>query len=135
MPTQVKIDNNTSDRFTIIDVFTFDRPGLLYAIAKTLYDVGLSVGVARIGTYLDQVVDVFYVTDERTGAKITDEARREEIRQRLPRRSSRSPRYRSDGLSDAMCLRHWRSKASSLMPASFSNRAIGSDASFVSGAT
>ena len=82
MPTQVRIDNNTSEKYTIVDVFTFDRMGLLYTIARTLYELELSVGVARIGTYLDQVVDVFYVTDQ-GGAKIVDEDRLGEIRRRL----------------------------------------------------
>ena len=38
--------------------------------------------VAKIGTYLDQVVDVFYVTDQ-AGNKIEDEARLQHIRTRL----------------------------------------------------
>lgn len=82
MPTQVRVDNSTSDRFTILDIFAADRTGLLYTIAKTIFQLGLSVAGARIGTYLDQVVDVFYVSDEE-GAKVEDEARLREIRQRL----------------------------------------------------
>ena len=61
--TQVNTDNSTSSHFTIIDVITLDRTGLLYAITRTLFEMGLSVWRAKIGTYLDQVVDVFYVTD------------------------------------------------------------------------
>ena len=80
--TRVNTDNSTSDRYTIIDVFTHDRTGLLYAIARTLFEMGLSVWRAKIGTYLDQVVDVFYVTD-RQDRKIEQEERLEEIRQRL----------------------------------------------------
>jgi [protein-PII] uridylyltransferase len=71
-PTQVKIDNSTSESYTIIDVFARDRMGLLYTIARTLFELGLSVSLAKIGTYLDQVVDVFYVTDQH-GQKIHDE--------------------------------------------------------------
>ncbi len=82
VPTRVNIDNSTSQRFTIIDIFTHDRTGLLYAITRTLFELGLSVGRAKIGTFLDQVVDVFYVTD-RQDRKIKDERRFEEIRQRL----------------------------------------------------
>jgi [protein-PII] uridylyltransferase len=83
LPTRVKLDNDTSDRFTVVDVFCHDRMGLLYTITRTLFECGASVGVAKIGTYLDQVVDVFYVTDQQTGAKITDERRLSEIRGRL----------------------------------------------------
>jgi [protein-PII] uridylyltransferase len=80
--TQVEIDTATSDRFSIIEVFADDRQGLLYVITRTLFELGLSVSSARISTRLDQVVDAFYVTD-RGGAKVTYEARLEEIRRRL----------------------------------------------------
>ncbi|MCC7086744.1 MAG: [protein-PII] uridylyltransferase [Pirellulales bacterium] len=81
-PTRVRIDNSTSEQFTIIDVFACDRLGLLYTISRTLFDLGLSVSLAKIGTYLDQVVDVFYVTDE-LGDKIENEDRLDQIRTRL----------------------------------------------------
>jgi [protein-PII] uridylyltransferase len=83
LPTRVTIDNNTAERSTIVAAFAYDRMGLLYAIARTLFELGLSVSKARIGTHLDQVVDVFYVADQRTGGKITDERQLAEIRQRL----------------------------------------------------
>jgi [protein-PII] uridylyltransferase len=82
IPTRVNIDNSTSHRFTIIDVFTHDRTGLLYTIARTLFELELSVGRAKIGTFLDQVVDVFYVTD-RQNRKIQDEQRLEAIQRKL----------------------------------------------------
>jgi [protein-PII] uridylyltransferase len=83
LPTRVAIDNNTAERFTIVAVFAYDQMGLLYAIARSLFELGLSVSKAKIGTYLDQVLDVFYVTDDRTGEKITDERRLTAIRQQL----------------------------------------------------
>jgi [protein-PII] uridylyltransferase len=82
LPTQVRIDNSTSDKATIIDIFAADRMGLLYTISRTLFELGLNVSVAKIGTYLDQVVDVFYVT-EQNGAKLEDEQRRKEVRGRV----------------------------------------------------
>ena len=80
--TQVRIDNTTSDGFTILDVFTIDRRGLLYAISRTLFELGLSVWRAKIGTFLDQVVDVFYVTGQ-DGRKIEDPGRLHSVGQRL----------------------------------------------------
>ena len=74
LPTRVNIDNSTSDHYTIVDVFAHDRMGLLYTITRTLFELGLSVAVAKIETFSDQVVDVFYVTDE-GNAKVHDEAR------------------------------------------------------------
>ncbi len=78
-PTDVQIDNDTSDRFTIIDVFADDKQGLLYVLTRAIFVLGLSVHAARISTRLDQVVDVFYVT-EAEGGKVLDHARVETIR-------------------------------------------------------
>ncbi len=61
-PTEVLIHNEVSDAYTVIDVFADDKPGLLFELAKTLVKLDLSIHMARIGTRLDQVVDVFYVT-------------------------------------------------------------------------
>lgn len=81
-PAQVRVDNATSDRFTILDIFALDRMGLLYTITRRLYELGLSVHKAKIGAHLDQAVDVFYVTDN-GGNKISDEQRLTEIRDSL----------------------------------------------------
>lgn len=81
-PPQVEIDNDSSHRFTIIDVFAADRRGLLYRIAKALFECGLSVYSAKISTHYNQVVDAFYVTAQ-GGAKVTDEQQCETIRRRL----------------------------------------------------
>ena len=60
---RVRVDNATSSFFTIIEVFTYDFPGLLYLVADALYHCGLDISVAKIATKVDQVVDVFYVRD------------------------------------------------------------------------
>jgi [protein-PII] uridylyltransferase len=49
--------------FTIIEVFTYDFPGLLYSISDALFRAELDIWVAKIATKVDQVVDVFYVRD------------------------------------------------------------------------
>ena len=81
-PTRVVIDNDSSEHFTIIDVFAHDRRGLLYTIASAQLELGLSVSLAKISTHLDQVLDVFYVTD-REGGKLQDEQRLAEIQEVL----------------------------------------------------
>jgi len=77
--TEVRIDNETSDGFTIIDVFADDRQGLLYVITNAIFQIGLSIHAARISTRLDQVADVFYVTDQ-AGKKLHDHALLERVR-------------------------------------------------------
>ena len=62
-PHHVIVDNETSSFFTIIDVFAYDFPGLLFLITDALFRCKLDVWVAKIGTKIDQVVDVFYVRD------------------------------------------------------------------------
>ena len=79
-PTEVRIDNETSDRYTILDVFADDRQGLLYVMTHAIFVQGLSVHAARISTRLDQAADVFYVTDAK-GQKIEDPGQIERIRQ------------------------------------------------------
>jgi len=62
-PHRVNIDNQSSSFFTIVEVFTYDYPGLLFSITDALFRCGLDIWVALISTKVDQVVDVFYVRD------------------------------------------------------------------------
>jgi [protein-PII] uridylyltransferase len=64
-------------------VITEDRPGVLYAITRTLFAQGLDIHRSKIATEANRVVDVFYVRDNATGTKMTDEARREALRTAL----------------------------------------------------
>ncbi|MBF0377892.1 MAG: HD domain-containing protein [Desulfamplus sp.] len=79
MPNEVRIDNETSSFFTVIEVFAYDFPGLLFAITNVLYKLGLDVRVAVVATKIDQVVDVFYVKAIDNG-KIDDPKRQEDIK-------------------------------------------------------
>ena len=72
-PSQININNDASNFFTIIEVFTYDAPGLLFAITDTLVKCGLDVWVAKIATQIDQVADIFYVRDIE-GQKVDDPA-------------------------------------------------------------
>jgi [protein-PII] uridylyltransferase len=82
LPNEVRIDNRSSATATVVEVFTFDRTGLLYSLARKLHDLELTIWHAKIGTYIDQVVDVFYVTN-RGGGKVEDEGRLDYIRREM----------------------------------------------------
>jgi len=69
---RVVIDNKTSSFFTIVEVFTYDFPGLLFCVTDALFRCGLDIWVSKIATRIDQVVDVFYVRDLE-GQKVTDD--------------------------------------------------------------
>lgn len=79
---RVLIDNYVSNRYSIIEIYATDQPGLLYHITRTLADFGISIYRAKIGSERDQVVDVFYVLDH-DHAKITDQGLQEEITRAL----------------------------------------------------
>lgn len=80
--TKVKFDNTASSRYTVVDVFTYDRIGLLYDITSTLTALGIDIHLSKISTKADQVADAFYLVDK-DGGRIEDPARQEEIRQSL----------------------------------------------------
>ena len=74
-PTQVNVDNDASRTFTIVEVFTEDKPGVLYTITHTLAAQGLDIHRSRVGVAADRVADIFYVRDQATGEKIEDAER------------------------------------------------------------
>ncbi len=61
--TRVIIDNEQSDFYTIIEIYTQDSPCLLFSVTKTLAEFDINIHKAKIGSSGDQVVDVFYVLD------------------------------------------------------------------------
>jgi [protein-PII] uridylyltransferase len=78
----VTFDNETSEVFTIIDITARDRVGFLYHVAKTLYDLNLDIGSAKIVTEGSRVMDSFYVTNL-FKKKIEDDVRLEKIEETL----------------------------------------------------
>jgi len=78
----VVVDNEASDFFTVIEVYAYDQAGLLYRITRTLFALDLDIHSARIATKVDQVVDVFYVRDL-DGQKIEDDKMVKKIRRVL----------------------------------------------------
>jgi [protein-PII] uridylyltransferase len=73
--------HDDSTHATIVEVFTRDRVGVLYAITQTLADLGLDISLAKVSTEGEKVADVFYVT--RGGRRITEDAERAELQSRL----------------------------------------------------
>jgi [protein-PII] uridylyltransferase len=82
VPTRISFDNTGSDIYTIVEVETRDRPGLLYDLARTLTANNVSIASAIIATYGKQAVDVFYVKDL-FGLKLHAEGKRKTLEARL----------------------------------------------------
>ena len=66
----------------MIEVEGRDRPGFLYDIANALFLEGLSIASARVATYGERAMDVFYVRDA-FGQKIVNTERLAAIKARL----------------------------------------------------
>ncbi len=83
-PTHIVFDNEGSEIYTIIEVDTRDRPGLLYDLTRTLATDNIYIASAQIATYGAQVVDTFYVKDM-FGLKLHNKSRRESLEAKLRR--------------------------------------------------
>jgi len=104
---RVLVDNNASSTYTVIEVNARDRIGLLYDITRTLRELRLSIGSARITTYGVRAVDIFYVKDM-FGMKVVGEKHIEGIRSALLKvllptetmvtNQAHEPRQRASGL-------------------------------------
>ena len=79
MVTEVEVDNDVSHDFTVVDVYTHDRLGVLYTVARTLAELGLDIHLSKIATEAERVTDAFYVRDRRTGGKVVEEERQEAV--------------------------------------------------------
>ncbi|MBM3604331.1 MAG: [protein-PII] uridylyltransferase [Alphaproteobacteria bacterium] len=81
-PTHITFDNEGSDIYTIIEVDTRDRPGLLYDLTRTLAANHIQIVSAVIATYGAQVVDSFYVKDM-FGLKLHSASKRDALEKKL----------------------------------------------------
>jgi [protein-PII] uridylyltransferase len=79
---EVKINNQDSDFYTIVEITGEDRLGILYEITQALTDHGCDIHFARISTLGNRIVDVFYVQDE-WGEKIEEKQKTDRLRQIL----------------------------------------------------
>ncbi|ETW11930.1 PII uridylyl-transferase [Roseivivax marinus] len=82
VPTSITFDNDGSEIYTIIEVDTRDRPGLLYDLTRTLAAQNIYIASAVIATYGEQVVDSFYVKDM-FGLKLHSKPRQKALERKL----------------------------------------------------
>ena len=80
--TQVNIDNTVSSGFTVVDLFTKDKAGLLHEVARTFHEQEVNIRLSKVNTEGDRVVDVFYVCGK-DGEKILDVAEVKSLQEAL----------------------------------------------------
>ena len=79
---EVVINNQWSDRHTVIEVSGLDRPGLLYQLTTAISKLDLNIASAHVSTFGERARDVFYVTDL-LGDQITAPTRQAAIKRAL----------------------------------------------------
>ena len=82
VPTEILFDNEGSEIYTIIEVDTRDRPGLLFDLTSTISSANIYIASAVIATYGAQAVDVFYVKDM-FGLKLHAKSKRDALSKKL----------------------------------------------------
>ena len=79
---RIYFGSSADDLNSVVEVNGRDRPGLLYDVTRALTECGLQITTAKISTFGERVVDVFYVKDV-FGMKVEHERKQEQIKTRL----------------------------------------------------
>ncbi len=82
-PTGIAIDNKAHPAYTLIQIETPDRIGLLYDLLTALGREEVNIALSRISTQKGAAIDTFYVCDNVNRGKITDSNRIADIQHRL----------------------------------------------------
>ena len=88
LPTKVVIDNDSHPHYTLVDIETPDRLGLLYDLLRAFGEGGVNIELSRITTEMDVAMDSFYITGK-DGKKIEEDAAIKRLQRLLQRASVR----------------------------------------------
>ena len=92
-PTRIVIDNDAHPVYTLVDIQTPDRLGLLHNILSGFSEAGLNIALSRIATEKGAAIDSFYVTDAK-GRKIAATESTDRLQRLLQKAAERA---RADG--------------------------------------
>jgi [protein-PII] uridylyltransferase len=84
-PTRVAVENKAHPTYTLIQIQTPDRLGLLYELLSAFGEERVSIALSRISTEKGAAIDTFYVADRTTRGKINDPSRIAAVQERLHR--------------------------------------------------
>jgi len=71
LPTKISISNSDHPVYTLVDVQSFDRLGLLYRLLRAFGEAGVNIALSRVTTEMDVAIDSFYVSNK-DGTKLSD---------------------------------------------------------------
>lgn len=84
LPTRITIENSSHPIYTLVDIQTPDRLGLLYDLLRAMGSAGHVIELSRITTEMDVAMDSFYI-HSKDGQKITDPAAIKKLQRLLQR--------------------------------------------------
>ncbi|CAN5427734.1 [protein-PII] uridylyltransferase [soil metagenome] len=82
-PTKIITDNRAHPIYTLVQIETPDRIGLLYDLLSVFGREGVSIALSRISTEKGAAIDTFYVADRISRGKITDSAQIASLQRQL----------------------------------------------------
>lgn len=82
-PTRISVDNKAHPAYTLVQIETPDRLGLLYDLVSAFSVENVSITLSRISTEKGAAIDTFYVADPDSRGKITDGTRIATLQRRL----------------------------------------------------
>jgi [protein-PII] uridylyltransferase len=84
-PTRVTVENKAHPIYTLIQIQTPDRLGLLYELLSAFGQERVSISLSRVSTEKGAAIDTFYVADRTTRGKIAEPSRIAALQERLHR--------------------------------------------------
>ena len=84
LPTRITVDNSSHPIYTLLDIQTPDRLGLLYDLLRAMGSAGVLIELSRITTEMDVAMDSFYIHNK-DGKKISEPAAIKRLQRLLQR--------------------------------------------------
>jgi len=79
LPIDIEINNQVSERHTVLDIGAEDTPGFVYELTSALTLAGYDIHRVTLSTIGNRAIDRLHITGE-TGTKLTDEAEHSRLR-------------------------------------------------------
>ena len=76
---KINFDNETAEEYTIVEVYCYDRPGLLFDISYVMNMLEYDIYFAKVSTRGNKISDTFYIKDRKAKSKL-DESQQAELR-------------------------------------------------------
>ncbi|MFV0337412.1 MAG: [protein-PII] uridylyltransferase [Chthoniobacterales bacterium] len=71
LPTKITVQNDSHPIYSLVEIETPDRLGLLYDLLHALGEAGVNIELSRITTEMDVAIDTFYITTK-DGKKLSE---------------------------------------------------------------